>query len=125
MMNARPKSVLFIKGFTLNVNLGWRKEERKAEQPVLMDLDIHFPAPPKACETDALKDTCCYAELTQTLREYVCQKHFSLVEHLALAIYEKARLYLPEPARIVVRITKYPKIEGSTGGVCFQYGDDA
>lgn len=116
-------SMLQLRGLELSVNLGWRKKERGAEQAVLLDIDIHFPHAPQACLTDDLQDTVCYAQLIQAIRLQSASKHFHLIEHLATDIYHFVKTHLPTNTKISVRITKYPKIAGLTGGACFCYED--
>lgn len=116
-------TTLTIRGLELNVFLGWRSPERKQEQPVLLDMTIRFPTVPKACESDDLKDTICYAVLIERIRLALSQKKYKLVEHLSADIYAVAKANLPEQSQLLVRLTKFPKIEGLMGGVCFDYGD--
>jgi FolB domain-containing protein len=116
-------TTLVIKQLELSVNLGWRSAERRLKQPVLLDIDIQYPVPPKACETDTLEDTSCYAVLVNTIREKIVLKQYKLVEHLGFDIYRLTKDYLPALSKIVVRVTKHPKLDGLTGGVCFSYGD--
>ena len=118
------KANLYVRRLELSVNLGWRSPERKQEQAVELDLDIHYPNLPKACETDELNDTVCYAQLTDVIRKHIAKKHYRLVEHLSAEIYTIAKSHLPLEVKLRVRLTKYPKIEGLKGGVCFDYGDD-
>lgn len=115
---------LQIRDVELNVNLGWRKKERSQEQRVLLTIDICFPKPPIACSTDKLADTICYATLIQRIREQLGEKHFHLVEHLAHDIYQIVKPLMLDKTKIIVSITKYPEVEGLTGGVCFSYSDE-
>lgn len=117
-------TTLFIRGLELQVNLGWRRQERKQEQAILLDIDLTFPKVPKACKTDDLNDAICYAELAKCIQKSLADKDFKLVEHLAYHIYHTIKPNVPIKTKIAVRVTKYPKIEGLTGGVCFSYADD-
>jgi dihydroneopterin aldolase len=120
------KSHLQIRGLTLPINLGWRDKEREHEQLVLLDFELKFKDLPKACTTDQLKDTVCYATLIKTLREELNDGSFRLVEHLAYEIHRILKSQLPKDISLTVHITKHPKIKGLTGGVCFScYDDDA
>jgi len=118
------KATLHVRRLELNVNLGWRSQERKQEQAIELDLDIQYPSLPKACETDDLQDTVCYAQLTDAIRQQISHKNYRLVEHLSAEIYTIAKAHLPQETKLMVRLTKYPKIEGLIGGVCFDYGDE-
>jgi FolB domain-containing protein len=118
-------SHLSIRGLDLRVNLGWRSKERAEEQAILLDMDIAFPEPPKACETDHLRDSVCYAAITETIRKQLGDKKFRLVEHLSRDIYHIVKPLLPITATLMVRVTKFPNryIAGLTNGICFSYGD--
>lgn len=114
---------LRITGLELGVHLGWPAREQEQEQIVLLDLEICFPQPPKACQTDRLADTVCYATLISALRESMVRRKFRLVEHLSFEIYQFIKPLLPAHTGLTVRIIKHPDIEGLTGAVRFIYGD--
>lgn len=123
MSNKSITTTLFVRSLELSVNLGWRLPERGQEQAVLLDLEIRFPTPPQACENDNLDDTVCYATLINHIRANLENKHYHLVEHLSADIYAMVKPKLPPQSRLLVNLTKYPKIGGLTGGVCFSYGE--
>lgn len=117
-------SELHIKDFKLAVFLGWPDEERLREQEVLLNINIHLPKPPTACETDQLQDTFCYHQLVNLIREKTRGQHFHLVEHLAREIFHLLQPILPGQTKLVVSITKHPaSIKELIGGVCFRYGN--
>jgi dihydroneopterin aldolase len=116
-------SHLKIRQVDLQLNLGWRSKERAQEQGILLDIDIYFPTAPTACETDHLDNTVCYDQLIQTIREKLGDKSFRLIEHLARDIYLIVKTNLPDNAATTIHITKFPKVTGLIGGVCFSYGD--
>lgn len=118
------KSSLLISGLELSVHLGWPDKERLHKQLVLLDVDIWFPKPPKACTTDKLDDTLCYSKLIQTIREKTTGKRFHLIEHLCSEVYKIVKPLLPSKAKVIIRIIKHPKIPGLTGSVRFSYWDD-
>lgn len=117
------KTSLSLRGLELSVRLGWPDNERKEPQTVQVDIDIAFPSPPKACETDHLDDTFCYAKLSALMREKIAARSIHLIEYLSHEIYHIVKSTLPPDTKITVRIYKHPKIEGLTQGVCFSYGD--
>lgn len=126
MPKTKLYSTLSVRSLELTVNLGWRTSERKHEQPVLLDLIMRFPStPPKACASDQLDDTVCYAALIEHIRNVIAKKKYRLLEHLSADIYHAAKSQLPKSCRLNVRITKFPKIDGLMGGVNFDYGDEA
>lgn len=118
------KATLHVRRLELKVKLGWLSQEREHEQTIELDLDIHYPALPKACETDELSDTVCYAQLTDVIRQHIAKKEYRLVEHLGAEIYALTKPLLPQNAKLIVHLVKYPQIEGLIGGVCFDYGDE-
>lgn len=119
----KPAISLSINGLELSVHLGWTEEECQREQIVLLEVDISFSDIPKACATDNLDDTLCYSALITTIREKINNKKFRLIEFLTHELYQIIKAYLPEGSKIMVRLTKYPPIQGLTGGVCFTYTD--
>lgn len=124
MPTPKTHSTLFIRDLELNINLGWRTAERKLEQAVLLNMEIHFPKQPKACASDNLDDTVCYADLINEIRQKIAKKHYRLIEHLSAEIFQIAKSFLPSRSKLSVAITKYPKIDGLRGGVSFVHGDD-
>lgn len=120
-MNTMTKlqGLLQVRGLDLRVNLGWRDKELSEPQSVLLDIDIFYPDPPKACTSDELEDTICYADLIEKIRTQLADKKFRLIEHLSNDIYQIIEPHVPDEARLMVKITKKPKIEGLTGGVSY------
>jgi 7,8-dihydroneopterin aldolase/epimerase/oxygenase len=119
-----PFSRLSLHRIELSVHLGWPEEERATKQLVLLDLDIDFAKSPKACETDELNDTLCYADLITHLHYKLATTSFRLIEHLSYEIYQLIKPHLPKNARLRLHLTKYPPIPSLKGGVCFSYGEE-
>lgn len=119
-VNAR----FLIRGIELCLFLGWPDAERLDEQVVLLDLEITLPAPPHACVTDNLKDTVCYADLITAVHHHLGTRVFRLIEHVSYEIYQLIKPRLPKGAALSVHLTKHPKIQGLSGGVCFSYEDE-
>lgn len=115
---------LAINGFDLLVNLGVPDDEREEKQTVQVDLEFHFQAPPKACTTDALSDTFCYAELINAIFEFTENKEFHLIEHLAESLHSFIKSKVNLASTILVHITKHPPIKGFNGNVRFSYGGE-
>lgn len=122
-MTTTPRSSLSIRDLNLPVHLGWQASERAVAQIVVVEIDISFPIPPKACETDDLNDTFCYAALINELFAKTVTPHFRLVEHLSHALYTLLKPMLPEGSDVTLRLTKRPTIPDFTGAVCFTYAD--
>jgi dihydroneopterin aldolase len=116
-------SNLSIKNYKLPVFLGWSDQERQYEQTVLINVDIYFMHPPKACDSDHLGDTVCYHTLLDLIHDKINTRHFRLIEHLAQTIFRLIEPSLPKQTRLAVTITKQPNIEGLSNGVSFRYGN--
>lgn len=117
------KSGLFINALEMELFLGWPNEERMRRQIVTLDIEIQFPALPKACTSDDLKDTVCYRELIEKLREKICSQKFHLIEHVTQEVYTTLKSLLPTNCNLSVHLTKHPQIQG-LGSVTFNYHDD-
>lgn len=116
-------SQLNIKDFKLRVKLGWPKEERLQKQTVSLDIDIVFQDAPKACQTDKLDDTVCYHDLVKSIERNIDSRYFFLIEHLSAFIYDCVKPLFPTDTKIIVHLTKQPKINNLAGGMRFSYGD--
>lgn len=117
------KSSLFINGLELELFLGWPNEERMRKQIVTLDIDITYPAVPRACLSDDLKDTICYRELIEKLRAKIGDHKFHLIEHVTQEVYNAINTMLPTGCLISVSLTKHPQIQG-LGGVTFNFRDN-
>jgi len=118
-----PACDLSINSLELHVHLGWPEDERINMQKVLLDINIIFPDIPAACETDKLEDTFCYAQLINAIHKHAAAKHFFLIEHLSAEIYQFIKKEISKPARVNLRLTKFPAVKGLGNGVSFSYGD--
>lgn len=119
------QSCLEINGFVLPIFLGWPDAERKSEQTITLDIEIHFRTPPLACSTDKLEDTFCYSHLADILHEQIAHQAFHLIENATKVIYELIKSEVPCDATVIVHLRKFPNIDGLTKGVRFTYGDTA
>ena len=123
MHSTNTKNLLSLNQLEIELFLGWPDDERLRKQIVVLDLDIHFPATPKACTTDHLDDTYCYRRLIESLRAKLSEHKFHLIEHVTLEIYQQLKSLLPAQTKINVSLTKRPQIDG-LGSVTFQHGDE-
>lgn len=112
-----------LRGLELPILLGWTEEERSKKQIIILDLDIHFVIPPKACATDQLEDTDCYDSLINHIKNAVSARSFRLIEHLAQEIFHLIKQFLQNDNSVSLQITKKPPIANLMGGVTFIYGD--
>lgn len=109
----------------LHLFLGVGEAERSKTQRVLVDIDIAFQEPLRACITDQLKDTYCYDNLTQKMVAEIIPKSFRLLEHLTHEIYQLVKNSCSQPAAVTVKVTKKPLLSTALtlAGASFCYGD--
>ena len=116
---------MLVQGFSFQCHLGCLPSERELRQEVRLSLDIRFPSLPRACESDQLEDTVCYAKLCQSVKGLTEGKSYSTVEHLALEIHKELRKAIPEGCTWSLDIHKvHPPVEGLRGGVHFRLEED-
>jgi len=71
-----------IKNLKIDCEIGAYDEERGRKQPVWFDIELNVNLS-KAAESDNLKDTVDYFELTSEIVRIVENSHFHLIEKLA------------------------------------------
>jgi dihydroneopterin aldolase len=116
-------SFIRLDDLELSVHLGWPEAERRAVQLVRLRLDLEFPEPPLACRTDDLADSVDYAHLAEALRTFAASREFRLLEHFTHEALRVVRAEVPAAVRLVLRVTKFPAIEGLLGGASFTLED--
>lgn len=111
-------------------HLGCSAEEKTHLQPVEIAVTLYLLAPPPACHTDLLQNTYCYRDISERIELVMTGRHFNLIEHIGMVIWEAVRVYLDEaeiegcPAELEVTVTKLnPPIANMHGGVSFSYRD--
>ena len=105
------------------VRLGWTDAERAEPQPVAVDLEIRFAAPPAACRSDELAGTVDYGVLARCVAEVAAASEVRLVEFLGQALYDALCVRLPAGASLAVTVTKRPPLAGVEGSASFRLGD--
>ncbi len=118
------KQVLKISDYVLWIHLGVSEEERIKPQQVNLNIEINFLENLPACETDEIKNTVCYDELTTQIRFYVQEKQFKTIEYLAKKIYELTKQKIIQKNQTLIHIHKVaPPMPHILGGTHFIYGD--
>jgi FolB domain-containing protein len=117
-------SSITLRGLTLDALLGWPSAERATPQTIIIDIDIQFSTPPRACMTDTLEDTVCYSSVVTLIKDIVSAKPFRLIEHLGYEIYRTLQETVANTAKIGVHVKKQPPIPELTGGAAFYFGDE-
>ena len=113
-----PRAWIEVGRVQLRCRLGWEAWERATPQEIEIALRLGLDALPRACHTDELADTVCYADLIERMRKLCAEREFRLVERLAWVLAEELRPALPSGCRLDLRVTKlHPPVPDLTGGV--------
>jgi dihydroneopterin aldolase len=95
--------ILFLRDFRLELIIGLYEWERKAPQPVLIDLEIGL-YDHKAGHSDDIKDTIHYGQVAERIQEVVASREIRLVETLGELIADIVRREFGAPwVRVAVR----------------------
>ncbi len=95
--------ILFLRDFRLELIIGLYEWERKAPQPVMLDLEIGL-YDHKAGHTDRIADTIHYGEVAARIQEVVAAREIRLVETLGEIIADIVRTEFGAPwVRVTVR----------------------
>jgi len=117
----RAGAEMTVRDLEIWVRLGCSTEERAVPQPVAISARISFACAPRACESDRLEDTVCYAQLATTLGRRAAQRPYQTVESLTFALVEAMRSAIPAGVRFALEVTKLRvPVAGLRGGVSFR-----
>ena len=119
------RATLRLDRLRASARLGWDEEERRAPQPVTIDLTLRFPSLPQAAESDDLKDTVDYAAIAAHLSALCGLGEYRLLEKLCRVLYDAVRTLVPPDAAVEVTVTKRPPLAGLEGGASFTISDTA
>ena len=97
--------ILFLRDFRLETIIGLYEWERKAPQPVMLDIEIGL-YDHKAGHTDDVADTIDYEQVALGIRKLAASGHFKLVETFADRI-----------ARLIVDDFKAPWVKVSAAKI--------
>jgi dihydroneopterin aldolase len=114
----KPVCSLSLEQLKVPVLLGVDDSELQTPQLIEIDIKIMFYALPKACLTDQLNDTVCYAHLTERIEEFCSEKIFYLIEHLGYQLYRWLKEVIKQ-ADIGLTIKKTPPIDNLAHSVFF------
>ncbi len=102
-LSAGAMDILFLRDFRLEIIIGLYEWERKAPQPVLIDLEIGL-YDHKAGHSDNIRDTIDYGKVAQRIREFTASQSFHLVEALGEHIADIVRNEFGAPwVRVALR----------------------
>lgn len=115
---------LRMKDLALELRLGCTVEERRVAQEVRLDVELRFPSPLKAGESDTLSDTVCYGQLADAIRKHFSERgEILLIERVAEEAY-KVALEHAKGALVAVEARKvHPPVERLLGGAFYRVGD--
>ncbi len=119
-------SSVLISDLQALVYLGCKPEEHKKKQLISISVELKFNKAPLGNTSDQLQDTVCYAQIVQSIKNYLKQKHFHLLEHLTFSLHKMLRSTLAKNSNIAVlsiTIRKNPKIQNLQGGIFYTYSD--
>ncbi|WP_116964173.1 dihydroneopterin aldolase [Fastidiosibacter lacustris] len=113
---------LKLNGIALNTYLGVYDFEQQQMQTVLVDVIVEFKNIPKACISDALEDTFCYAQINEVLMRTAASKRYQLIEHLAQSLLDALVLHLNHPLNVYLELHKTPPLENVVNAsFCVEY----
>jgi dihydroneopterin aldolase len=116
---------LRVQALEVPVHLGCLDDERAATQLIRIDVEISFPTAPEACRTDQLADSVNYDTIAAVLRATAADRPYRMLEHFAAVVLGAVRQRVDRSIGLAIVVTKYPAIEGLTGGVSFTIEDPA
>ncbi len=114
-----------VRALELPIHLGWPDYERAATQLVRVDLEITFTEVPAACRTDELGDSVDYSKLAEVLRVVAAARPYRMLEHFTAVALKALRDKVDPAIGLRLVVTKFPTIDGLTGGVSFTLDDPA
>jgi FolB domain-containing protein len=117
------RATLRLDRLRASVRLGWEDEERRAPQPITIDVTLNFPSLPSAAESDDLQGTVDYAAIAAHLTALCGVGEYRLLEKLCRVLYDAVRTLVPPEMAVEVTVTKRPPLAGLEGGAAFTIAD--
>lgn len=113
--------LVFIEGLRIDALIGMYDWERRARQPVVLDLEMAFDNT-RAAASDAITDTLNYKAVSKRLIAYISASEFQLVETLAERCAELVRSEF-NVAWLRLKLAKPGAVRGSRSvGVIIERG---
>ncbi len=103
---------LQVRGLRAHALLGVGAEERRAPQPVLVDLVLELDLEP-AGSSDRIEETVHYGELCRSLLAHVEATSFHLIEALARSVCRFLLDRYPRLHAVTVRVEKPAAVRGA------------
>src|SRR5690606_20290554 len=104
--------------------LGCTAEERSVPQEIRVSVQFLFHNPPRGTISDDLRDTICYAKISEVIGEFISSKEYCLIEKLAADLHDVLKSVVEGRAEISLSVLKVrPPVENLLGGVDYRIGD--
>jgi dihydroneopterin aldolase len=105
---------LFLRNYDILINIGVHDFEKKAEQHVIINIDLYIPLAHNTPKDDQLSEVVDYDFMRETIKEIVSHGHIQLQETLCDEIMEKM---LAHPQVLAARVSSekpdvYPDCDG-------------
>jgi dihydroneopterin aldolase len=112
---------LKIQELSLHVHLGCSLPEQKHAQEVRVTAEIQFATQPKACHSDQLSDTVCYARICELFQAEGRIRPFSTIENLAECLFAILKSETESAQTVSIRVHKvHPPVDSLLGGAAFE-----
>jgi dihydroneopterin aldolase len=106
---------LFLRNYDILINIGVHDFEKKAEQHVIVNIDLYVPLLHNTPQEDELHEVVDYDFMRETIKEIVSHGHIQLQETLCDEIVKKM---LAHPLVLAVRVsTEKPDVYPDCDGV--------
>jgi 7,8-dihydroneopterin aldolase/epimerase/oxygenase len=106
---------LFLRNYDILINIGVHDFEKKAEQHVIVNIDLYVPLSQNTPTNDKLSEVVDYDFMRETIKEIVSHGHIHLQETLCDEIMHKM---LAHPLVVAARVsTEKPDVYPDCDGV--------
>ena len=106
---------LFLRNYDILINIGVHDFEKKAEQHVIVNIDLYVPLLHNTPQDDELHEVVDYDFMRETIKEIASHGHIQLQETLCDEIVKKM---LAHPLVLAVRVsTEKPDVYPDCDGV--------
>jgi dihydroneopterin aldolase len=106
---------LFLRNYDILINIGVHDFEKKAEQHVIVNIDLYVPLGQNTPKEDQLHEVVDYDFMRETIKEIASHGHIQLQETLCDEIMQKM---LAHPLVIAARVsTEKPDVYPDCDGV--------
>ena len=113
-------SAISLNSLRISVNLGVGQSERNNKQEVDISFKFFYKQPPEGFYSDNIKDTICYHQISEIVKNYCNSRQFRLLEYLCNGLCAEVRKVTPVDVGIWIMVEKCnPPIENLIGSNLF------